>query len=826
MCPKIYKALTLFSIATLIVFPLRAERFFYGYIYHGEDNLFEITSGQPVISKGLLYWIDGGSGSATVCGAAYEGGYSESDGGIYYYNRANVKTIPSSVKIYRSEKWHDDDVGEYYCNGRWDTYTVTSISLAHYETLRDCFDMVDLTFPDEITYIGAGAFSGTLLKNVTIDGGIKNVEHYTFANCPNLENVIIGNGITNIGDYAFGRCEKLKKVVIGNSVKCLGSQTIPGGPVQGLFNGCIALEEINIPDSIKMIGEMAFGSCAQLKGVQLGGGVEYIGSGAFGYSGLTNITIVASVKSVGMAAFGWCTNLTSVVMEGDCPVIDESAFLGVNEACVAYLPLGNETYQVESGKWCGLPVIYYGGSFSSPGHNQLYCFVTFDTNSGRDDSESRVCLMGDAIGSMPTPIHAAYDGYVFDGWHSEINGGDEITASTIVTNGTTYYAHWRALVPKQYSLELEHGTLVKVRYNGATEVVVPAGVTRIGKDSFEFGPLLNVTLPDGIMDIGEYAFCWCDGLTSISIPSTVTNIASGAFQSCLKIERLVLPENLMQIGSLSFYNCTGLTSVVVGSGVTKIDNGAFKKCVALSKIVFMGDAPALGSEVFDGVATDCVVYVKKTSSGWMVSEGGKWNGMTLLYLSDAIIQEIPVDAAPEAVTNAIEAAGFADADVKGVIGGSAAEYNAFKTWAASVKRTAGSASPATAAGEEAVVANTNAAAAYLLGAERLFENAPTVEIEEVSLGDSDEMGGGVGANGSTMTLAVTVKDGEVPVSCVATKVAALFEATGDLGDWTGAAKLTPTVKVETGEGATMRFTVTPGDGTQPRAFLRIHKANP
>lgn len=46
---------------------------------------------------------------------------------------------------------------------------------------------------------------------------------------------------------------------------------------------------------------------------------------------------------------------------------------------------------------------------------------------------------------------------------------------------------------------------------------------------------------------------------------------------------------------------------------------------------------------------------------------------------------------------------------------------------------------------------------------------------------------------------------------------------GDLGDWNGAAKLTPEVTVEEGDGATMRFKVTPGDGTAPRAFLRIRK---
>ena len=188
------------------------------------------------------------------------------------------------------------------------------------------------------------------------------------------------------------------------------------------------------------------------------------------------------------------------------------------------------------------------------------------------------------------------------------------------------------------------------------------------------------------------------------------------------------------------------------------------------------------------------------------------------------IPEVAVDAQPSEVNNAVDSAGFADADVKGVIGGSAAEYNAFKTWAASVKVAAGSPSAATAAGEAAVVANTNAAAAFLMGAERLFENAPKVEIGEVVVGDGGETGGGQGTDQPVeVTVSVTVKDGEAPVSCVAEKVAALFEATSDLDDWTGAAKLTPTVGVEAGEGATMRFKVTPGDGTAPRAFLRIHK---
>ena len=318
-------------------------------------------------------------------------------------------------------------------------------------------------------------------------------------------------------------------------------------------------------------------------------------------------------------------------------------------------------------------------------------------------------------------------------------------------------------------------------------------------------PTGAVTIPSTlggkpVASIGDGAFEDCSGLTSVTIPNSVTNICEDAFNGC-----------------------SGLTSVTIPNSVTWIGDYAFNYCSNLTNIMFMGNAPSVQNYSFGNVSTLCTVYVTRESNGWNVSVPGLWNGLHIEYLH-SLFPEVAADAAPETVMNAVVAAGFADAGVMAAIGGNASEYNAFKTWAASVKGAAGSPSSATVAGEAAVVANTNAAAAYLLGAERLFENAPKVEIEEVVVGNGGETSGGPGAAGPTeVTVCVTVKDGEVPVSCAAEKVAALFEATSDLGDWTGAAKLTPTVKVESGEGATMRFTVTPSDGTAPRAFLRIRK---
>ena len=289
-----------------------------------------------------------------------------------------------------------------------------------------------------------------------------------------------------------------------------------------------------------------------------------------------------------------------------------------------------------------------------------------------------------------------------------------------------------------------------------------------------------------------------------------------------------------------------LTKMVNGAGTvtfrwkTSCEDYFYFKGMAIRQdaLVFLVDGTEMG--VANGIMSDwveCTFFVEgagRHTLAWSyIKDVSGAEGEDCAWLDSIVwtpsatadtIPEIAPDAAPETVANAIDSAGFADADVKDVIGGSAAEYNAFKTWAGSVKHPGGSPSSATAAGEAAVVANTNAAAAFLLGAERLFENAPKVEIGEVVVGNGEEAGGGQGASRPTeVTVSVTVRDGEEAVRCAAEKVKEMFEATGDLGDWTGAAKLTPTVSVEAGEGATMRFKVTPGDGTVPRAFLRIHK---
>ena len=91
--------------------------------------------------------------------------------------------------------------------------------------------------------------------------------------------------------------------------------------------------------------------------------------------------------------------------------------------------------------------------------------------------------------------------------------------------------------------------------------------------------LTSITLPSGVTEIGEDAFWGCSGLTSITLPSGVTEIGDYAFDSCSGLTSITLPSGVTEISESAFYNCSGLTSITLPSSVTKIGETAFETCI-------------------------------------------------------------------------------------------------------------------------------------------------------------------------------------------------------------------------------------------------------
>ena len=137
---------------------------------------------------------------------------------------------------------------------------------------------------------------------------------------------------------------------------------------------------------------------------------------------------------------------------------------------------------------------------------------------------------------------------------------------------------------------------------------------KLGDFAFEgCSGLTSLTIPSSVTKIGESAFQGCSGLTSLTIPSSVTSIGKNAFNGCSGLTSLTLPSGVTEIDWYAFKGCSGLTSLTIPSSVTWIGLEAFSGCSGLTSIyVYTKKLPELGPDVFTGCnAQNCTVYVPK-----------------------------------------------------------------------------------------------------------------------------------------------------------------------------------------------------------------------
>jgi len=105
-------------------------------------------------------------------------------------------------------------------------------------------------------------------------------------------------------------------------------------------------------------------------------------------------------------------------------------------------------------------------------------------------------------------------------------------------------------------------------------------------------------IPSSVTSIGNYAFMYCRGLTSIEIPSSVTSIENEAFWNCHSLTSIEIPSSVTSIENDVFWNCCGLTSIMIPSSVISIGNYAFSDCRALTNIKIPSSVTNIGVFAF------------------------------------------------------------------------------------------------------------------------------------------------------------------------------------------------------------------------------------
>lgn len=125
--------------------------------------------------------------------------------------------------------------------------------------------------------------------------------------------------------------------------------------------------------------------------------------------------------------------------------------------------------------------------------------------------------------------------------------------------------------------------------NSINRVEIPDGVTNLGSYAFyHCENLANITIPDGVTSIGTHGFSFCPNLTNITIPDSVINISYYAFYSCTSLISIDIPKNVTRIGKYTFEGCTNLSSVKIPDSITAIEKMAFYGCSSLTDIYYTG----------------------------------------------------------------------------------------------------------------------------------------------------------------------------------------------------------------------------------------------
>lgn len=342
--------------------------------------------------------------------------------GVSCFNQTGLKSIqfPSTLqKIDDNAFWCGQIAG--------DVHIPESVTAIGKNVFNKC-PITSVNLPEGLQVLGGGAFSETKLTEMPEIPESITVLDSTFQGCTDIKEVTIPSQVTDISgafagtgistvtipyqvtNYyrAFNGCKSLEKVVIESQ-----SDTIPsGGSAQGVFQNCVKLESVTLPEWVTTIGDYAFSGCTSLKDTAFLKDVKSIGDFAFQNAGLSG-NLVLNATSIGYKAFINCVNL------GPNVCLTNVATIGAN---------GNTTVFNNCTGLTG--VKYIQQEQKTPNMSTLQ--TTAILNGGT--------LTNDTVypdGELATPVK---EGYTFAGWYD--NAGLTGEAVTTPVTGKTYYAKW------------------------------------------------------------------------------------------------------------------------------------------------------------------------------------------------------------------------------------------------------------------------------------------------------------------------------------------------------------------------------------------------
>ena len=433
--------------------------------------------------------------------------------------------------------------------------------------------------------------------------GLQSIGAQAFYGCTELNLITIPQNVGVVGNQAFWNCPALQTVYF-NATNCDFMQSNNNYSVfsANTNGGASALTRVVFGNNVTCIPDYAFkGSQDIYQRLVIPASVEHIGKEAFsGCSGLVLMTIQGDgLQTIGERAFYNCSSLRSLELPDSVISIGNSAFYDCSS--LPSVSFGTSLISIGSAAFCncsGLTgELVFPDSVTTIGDNAFYgC-----------SSLSSVTL-GTGLTSIGSNAFKNCNGLTAVHYSGNIDQWCGITFGNKPSNplafGHTLYIN-DALVT---DLSVPEGVTAIPNYafyggTTFTSLSISSTVTSIGNNAFDAcsGFSGELLIPDAVTSIGEYAFYGCSGFTGeLVIPDAMTWIGQYAFYNCNGFTgELVIPDAVTAIGQYAFFGCSGLTSLTIGEGINTIGSVAFGNCPNLSAVHFNATNCTSNNQVFN-----------------------------------------------------------------------------------------------------------------------------------------------------------------------------------------------------------------------------------
>ena len=467
-----------------------------------------------------------------------------------------------------------------------------------------------------------GFCQATWLKNVTFTDAVTTIGERGFYGCTSLSEITLPNSITQISKLAFREC-KFTSIVIPDNCKLesdvfqkcqqLTTVKLPANLEEipsALFDGCIMLQDLTLPEGVKTIKERAFQNCNKLTKIPSNNVLESIEDGAFqGCTGFTIITIPATVKYIWANAFSGCKNLTDVFCLPTTPPTSKENSFGTQVSSLklhvsADAGVLNSYKDDDKWKLFGTIDVIKNSKITFYINDQVHHIIN-------QQGGSVVSLTG-----LNTPT-----GELFSGWDKEIplympNDNLDIygylSKEYLVNNKILYYLRpAEQLNGNNISPRAELISIDKEKAATDTEINIPENIDDNGTNypvitipnrAFEgLSNLQSASLPNNTQHLGEQVFKGCSSLTTVTLPQALTTLPVGFFDGCSSLQSIQLPSNVTTIGKQAFRYCSKLSELPSTSKWQSVGAEAFKGCSSLTHAE-LPDNCEMSTDIFQNCA--------------------------------------------------------------------------------------------------------------------------------------------------------------------------------------------------------------------------------